>query len=249
MAEYSVLCAVATGKADLVAAAVAKGCEVNETDQEGNSCLHIAVANGSNEILQILLQSGADVAAKNKKGNTAVELAQNAKTIKDLKAKGATMPEIPDNDKNKRLHEYAEKGLTGGVLLVLQAGADVNHKNARSWTALHYTSAHGHEALAQGLLGARADVNATNGYGGTPLHDAAFNNKPEVAKVLSAHGAQVNARDDDGRTALGRASARAMEDARLGRVFGKREVEALLRAGSTATPSEGACRRSHAGDS
>jgi hypothetical protein len=33
MAEYSVLCAVATGKADLVAAAVAKGCTVNETDQ------------------------------------------------------------------------------------------------------------------------------------------------------------------------------------------------------------------------
>ena len=33
MAEYSVLCAVATGKADLVAAAVTKGCTVNETDQ------------------------------------------------------------------------------------------------------------------------------------------------------------------------------------------------------------------------
>ena len=33
MAECSVLCAVATGKADLVAAAVAKGCTVNETDQ------------------------------------------------------------------------------------------------------------------------------------------------------------------------------------------------------------------------
>ena len=33
MAEYSVLCAVATGKADLVAAAVAKGCTVHETDQ------------------------------------------------------------------------------------------------------------------------------------------------------------------------------------------------------------------------
>ena len=32
MAEYSVLCAVATGKADLVAAAVAKGCDhCNET--------------------------------------------------------------------------------------------------------------------------------------------------------------------------------------------------------------------------
>ena len=66
MAEYSVLCAVATGKADLVAAAVAKGCTVNETDQEGNSCLHIAAAQGSNEILRILLHAGAKVSAKNK---------------------------------------------------------------------------------------------------------------------------------------------------------------------------------------
>ena len=66
MAEYSVLCAVATGKADLVAAAVAKGCTVNETDQEGNSCLHIAAAKGNNEILCMLLNAGAKVSAKNK---------------------------------------------------------------------------------------------------------------------------------------------------------------------------------------
>ena len=66
MAEYSVLCAVATGKADLVAAAVAKGCNMIDTDQEGNSCLHIAAAQGSNEILRILLHAGAKVSAKNK---------------------------------------------------------------------------------------------------------------------------------------------------------------------------------------
>ncbi len=223
MAGYSVLCAVATGKADLVAAAVAKGCEVNETDQEGNSCLHIAVANGSNEILQILLQSGADVAAKNKKGNTAVELAQNAKTIKDLKAKGATMPEIPDNDKNKRLHEYAEKGLTGGVLLVLQAGADVNHKNKAGNTAVELAQnaqtievlkAEGatmpeipvkdnlHKYATKGLTGgvllalkAGADVNHKDLANRTPLHLAAANNHHATAQLLVKHGAQVNAQD------------------------------------------------------
>jgi len=29
--------------------------------------------------------------------------------------------------KNAALHEYAKKGLTGGVLMALQAGAHVNH--------------------------------------------------------------------------------------------------------------------------
>ena len=66
MAEYSVLCAVAACKADLVAAPVAKGCNMNETDQEGNSCLHLAAVQGSLDILSVLLQAGADVDAKNK---------------------------------------------------------------------------------------------------------------------------------------------------------------------------------------
>ena len=66
MAEYSVLCAVATGKADLVAAAVATGCSMNDTDQEGNSCHHLAALQGSLDILSVLLQAGADVDAKNK---------------------------------------------------------------------------------------------------------------------------------------------------------------------------------------
>ncbi len=34
--------------------------------QEGNSCLHIAAAQGSKEILRILLHAGAKVSAKNK---------------------------------------------------------------------------------------------------------------------------------------------------------------------------------------
>jgi len=65
-----------------------------------------------------------------------VERAQNAQTVEVLKAAGATMPEIPDKEKNTLLFEYAEKGLTGGVLMALQAGADANHKDRCGKTAL-----------------------------------------------------------------------------------------------------------------
>jgi ankyrin repeat protein len=164
MAEYSVLCAVATGKADLVSAAVAKGCNIRDTDEEGNSCLHIAAAKGSNEILRILLNAGAKVSAKNKAGNTAVELAQNAQTIDLLKGADATMPEFPEEEeeKNDLLMKYVKEGLAGGALMALQAGADVNHEDGWSRTALHWAACEGHEALAQGLLGAGADINAAD---------------------------------------------------------------------------------------
>ena len=84
-------------------------------------------------------------------GNTAVERAQNAQTIDLLKGAGATMPEFPEEKKNDLLIEYAKKGATGGALMALQAGADVNHEDWENFsrTALHYAASKGHHALAQ----------------------------------------------------------------------------------------------------
>jgi len=97
----------------------------------------------------------------------------------------------------------------------LANGAQVNVRDNGAWTALHHAAYEGHEALAQGLLGAGADINATDMGGMTPLHNTAYSNLPEVAKVLLANGAQVNARTKDGWTALGLARR-------------KPEMEALL---------------------
>ena len=52
-------------------------------------------------------------------------------TIEVLKAGCATTPELPDEKKNDRLIEYAQKCLSGGVLLALQVGANVNHRMVR----------------------------------------------------------------------------------------------------------------------
>ena len=116
MAEYSVLCAVATGKADLVAAAVAKGCTVNETDQEGNSCLHIAAAQGSNEILRILLNAGAKVSAKNKWCKTALDVATNDEVKAALRQHGA----------RHSLFYAVEQGMLELVADLIKEGADMN---------------------------------------------------------------------------------------------------------------------------
>jgi hypothetical protein len=51
------------------------------------------------------------------------------------------MPEIPDEDKNRRLHEYARKGLTGGVLMALRA--DINAEDSRGRTPLYCVIAPG----------------------------------------------------------------------------------------------------------
>jgi hypothetical protein len=74
---------------------------------------------------------------KNHAGNTVVELVKDTRTIEVLKVGDTTMPEIPEQKKNNLLLEYAHKGCMGGVLMSLQAGTNVNHKDTCLWTALH----------------------------------------------------------------------------------------------------------------
>jgi hypothetical protein len=100
--------------------------------------LFYAAEEGMFELVADLIKEGADVNEETdsfsywmdggEMGKTSVERAKNAQTFEVLKAAGATMPEIPDDKKNCALLEYVEEGLTGGVLVALQAGADANHK-------------------------------------------------------------------------------------------------------------------------
>jgi ankyrin repeat protein len=92
--------------------------------------------------------------------------------------------------------------------LLLDAGAPVNGKDERKYTALHDAVYWGREEIVRLLIERKADVNATTDCGFTPLHLAAFSEQPSivaVARRLLEAGAQVNAKDEDGRTPIGRA--------------------------------------------
>jgi ankyrin repeat protein len=196
--------------------ALQAGADVNHKDTsryryyaQGNSCLHIAAAQGSNEILRILLNAGAQVSAKNKAYNTALELAQNAQTMDVLKGAGATMPEFPEERKNDLLIEYSKKGLPGGALMALQAGADVNHINKYGDMPLQMAAAYNNLEVAKVLLANGAQVNAQTGsISETALHIAASDGREALAQVLLGAGADMNAATESGRTPLHMAAGR-----------------------------------------
>jgi len=151
--------------------------------------LHVAAREGRTKTIAALLLFGADTDAKDKAGRRALELAKDDTTIKALKAGGATISDMAHEKKNTLLLEYAGKGLTGGVLMALQAGADANHKDRSSDTALHIAAYNGHHAVAQALLDAGADVNAKNDFNRTPLYWARDGGHREVEALLRQHGA------------------------------------------------------------
>ncbi|WP_019832920.1 ankyrin repeat domain-containing protein [Sphingomonas sp. PR090111-T3T-6A] len=86
---------------------------------------------------------------------------------------------------------------------LLRAGADIEGRDARGYTALILASYKGQESTTGLLLSLGAHVDAGDSErGNTALMGISFKGYPAIARVLLAGGADVNARNAVGQTAL-----------------------------------------------
>jgi ankyrin repeat protein len=186
MAEYSVICAVDSGKADLVAAAVAKGCNVNETDSAGNTCLHLAVKQGSDAMVRMLLEADCNLDAKDKNDKGAVDCAK----------------EIEDEEKRESvfavLAEYVDvicavaSGKADLVAAAVARGCNVNETDPEENSCLHLAAKQasaGPSSQAEFLVYTQAEEDA---------HAEIV----AMVRILLEKGAAVSAKDKSGYTAL-----------------------------------------------
>ena len=88
------------------------------------------------------------------------------------------------------IHNAAEDGNLETVKQHLAAGTDVNAKNDRGSTPLHYADT---KEIAELLIAKGANINLKNKNGSTPLHSAALMGRKENVDLLIAKGANVNA--------------------------------------------------------
>ena len=108
----------------------------------------------------------------------------------------------------KLLFEAIRKGDVEQVKLLFSEGSDVNEKDDKGMTPLHYAAYYGQREVAKVLIAKGANVNATDASGQTPLHLAAKFGSKYVPELLIAAGADVNARDNAGNTPLHYAAGR-----------------------------------------
>lgn len=155
------------------------------TDDNGNTALHLASANGHLCVVDFILQHGGDINAQNNSGDTPLhEAVRNVQTtIIDFLLK----------------HEADSSLLNEFHMAPIHLSIDID--SLKSLEAL--------------LKHPSVDVRIVGEAGATPLHYCAFKDRSECTKLLLEHGAKPCAKCDHGyypiHTAARAASAKTME--------------------------------------
>ena len=245
--------------------------EVDETDLDGNTALHVAVDIGDPEAIRLVLKSGASLAAKNRRGLTPYQLSErrllgnifcmrrrngrneavaalhaacrsgDLETVQNSLCRSATVRDRGDND-DTPLHVACRAGQTRVASLLLQLGADTQALNRFKVTPLHAACHSGHLATAELLVQNGADVNI-KAASRTPLHVATWKGHADLVAFLIQKRADVNAKGLMGYTPLHEACVH--HHTAVARLLLQRNVSVNSRDGWGHSPLHYACRLCH----
>lgn len=176
------------------------GSRLTETDNEGRSVLHFAVAMGvSTDTLEVLLKAGAIPDIRDSNGETALHYAVEKNNISlavSLLDNGAD-PFIENND---GMTPLVLAFSLGGVTTVGILNGRIDMEDRWGSTALFHAISWDFPVIVEALLGAGTDPRHRNKQGSTPLHESVHTDSLEIASMLLAAGANPNTGDDLGRT-------------------------------------------------
>ncbi len=158
---------------------------------------------------------------------------QAAPVVEKTFAAQPEMIAVRDHAGSSPLHHAAGFGTLETVTWLLEARADVNAKNRRRSTPLHW-AVHD-EAKVRLLLSRGADVNARQVDGRTALYQAASaGNGLSIMRMLLTHGADPNIATATGQTPLMAAATHGDDDALRLLIENKANINARNGAGETA---------------
>jgi glutaminase len=181
----------------------AQGRELGGVDYDRRTPLHLAAAEGREEVVGFLLEHGVDASPRDRWGRTPLDEATvsgHAEVVEILEARGATRggPSIPVVPSEAPAPAGAPAQDAGVIELIwaaslgdLQAvrrrvarGVDLDGVDYDRRTALHLAASEGHLAVSAFLLDHGAAPEPRDRLGGTPLHDAIRHGHEPVALLL-----------------------------------------------------------------
>ena len=186
--------------------------DVNATDVNGSTALHVAVEGNGIEIAQLLIAAGANTKAISRYGVAPLLLAAtkgNARMIEQLLEAGADANTSSPEGQTALMNASAT-GIADAVTLLIRHGARVNAVETwKGQTALMWAASENNVAAVEALIKAGGDVRAKSKAGFTALLFAVRAGHGGAVKTLITAGANVNDTAADGTSAAGMAVVNA----------------------------------------
>lgn len=170
---------------------------LTQSDEYGNSPLHLAAYEGHTDAVQFLILRGADVNVRNKFGGTPLLVASYAgqtDVVKVLIASGADANLVIEDSEQQVLQIASLEGYRDYSHMYHGEGGIINLKVHFIASPLQAAVANSHKEIAEFLIANGADLNAKL-TGGTALHSAAVNGEKKLVELLIANGAEIDARN------------------------------------------------------
>ncbi|PIA54104.1 hypothetical protein AQUCO_00900579v1, partial [Aquilegia coerulea] len=176
----------------------------DSVDAHGQTLLHLAIAQGRADLVQLLLEYEPDVEARSRYGQSALEAAVAAGELLIVEL---LLAHESSTGRYKLLkwgsiHLAARGGYVEIMRLLLLKGAESNALTGDGQTALHIAVEENHGDCIRLLLDNGATANLCNtGNCDTPLHIAARLGDEDTVKLLLEKGANKEIRNQLGKTA------------------------------------------------
>ncbi|PSS15813.1 Ankyrin repeat and protein kinase domain-containing protein [Actinidia chinensis var. chinensis] len=198
---------VANGSMDEIREVLEKGDPdwklADSVDPEGQTLLHLAIAQIRPDLVQLLLEFEPDVEAQSRSGSSPLEAAAAAgeALIAELLLAHKASTERSESSTWGPIHLASVGGHMEVLRLLLLKGASVDALTKDGNTALHLAVEERRRDCARLLLasGARADIK-NSGDGDTPLHIASGLGDEHMVKLLLQKGANKDVRNSLGKT-------------------------------------------------